>query len=421
MLETGQILGDRYRVDYRIAAGGMGEVWQATDTVLGRSVAVKVLHPARGGDPQFQERFRHEARAMAALRHPGVADVYDYGETGEDRYIVMAHIDGQSLDRRIAEAGRLDPATTLSIVAQAARALHAAHNAGIVHRDVKPGNLITKQDGTVVLVDFGVARSPQSSTVTGAHEVVGTAQYLAPERVSKRETGPPIDIYALGAVAYECLAGRPPFLGADPVAVAMQHLKDDPPSLPADVPQPVRDLVGTAMAKNPAKRFPSAAAMAEAAETIAARAGDTVAVRVAAPAPAVRPTRRPSRRTLAAGVLAMLAGLALAIALVLAATGSLLPGGPHSSASTPTVSGGSAGVGGDRAPSAAPSAGSPGQGGSRPPGATPAPGGGNPGGGGPGPTPTRLPNPTLPLPTLPLPTLPLPALTANAVPTGTNR
>src|SRR5690348_640316 len=145
----GQMLGDRYRLDDRIAAGGMGEVWQATDTVLGRDVAVKTLHTDREGDPGFQMRFRHEARAMAVLHHPNVADVFDYGKSGTDAYIVMARVAGEPLSRRIAERGRLTAAETMSVVAQAAHALEAAHQAGIVHRDVKPGNLIMQPDGAV--------------------------------------------------------------------------------------------------------------------------------------------------------------------------------------------------------------------------------------------------------------------------------
>ena len=290
MPSPGELIGDRYRLDDRIAAGGMGEVWRATDTVLGRDVAVKTLHADRAGDPGFQERFRHEARSMAALHHPGVADVYDFGETadGTDAYIVMARIDGQPLTERIAERGRLTAAETMSVVAQAARALEAAHEAGIVHRDVKPSNLIIKDDGTVVLVDFGVARSAGSSTLTGAREVVGTAMYIAPEQVSKETTGPPADIYALGVVAYHCLAGHPPFTGDNPIAIAMQHLSEPPPDLPADVPPAVRAVVERAMAKNPADRFPTAAAMAEAADR-AVSGGDTTAI-LAAPRYGAVPT-----------------------------------------------------------------------------------------------------------------------------------
>ncbi|MBU2669437.1 protein kinase [Actinoplanes bogorensis] len=286
MPNPGEILGGRYRLDDRIAAGGMGEVWRATDTVLGRDVAVKTLHADRAADPGFQERFRHEARSMAALHHPGVADVYDFGETadGTDAYIVMARIDGEPLNERIAERGRLTPAETMSVVAQAARALEAAHEAGIVHRDVKPSNLIIKPDGTVVLVDFGVARSASSSTLTGAREVVGTAMYIAPEQVSKEQTGPPADLYALGVVAYHCLAGHAPFTGDNPIAIAMQHVNEPPPDLPSDIPSPVRALVLRAMAKNPDDRFPSAEAMADAADrALAGGGGESTTAILAAP------------------------------------------------------------------------------------------------------------------------------------------
>ena len=283
MPSAGEILNGRYRLDDRIAAGGMGEVWRATDTVLGRDVAVKTLHADRAVDPGFQTRFRNEARAMAALHHPGVADVYDFGETanGSDAYIVMARVDGEPLTQRIAERGRLSPAETMSVVAQAGRALEAAHQAGIVHRDVKPGNLVIERDGTVVLVDFGVARSAGTATLTGVGEVVGTAMYIAPEQVSKDQIGPATDVYALGVVAYHCLAGQPPFLGDNPIAIAMQHVNEPPPPLPEDVPPAVRQVVTTAMAKSPAERYPSAAAMAEAADR-AVGGGDTTAI-LAAP------------------------------------------------------------------------------------------------------------------------------------------
>jgi eukaryotic-like serine/threonine-protein kinase len=377
------MLGDRYRLDDRIAAGGMGEVWQATDTVLGRDVAVKTLHTDREGDPGFQMRFRHEARAMAVLHHPNVADVFDYGESGADAYIVMARVAGEPLSRRIAERGRLSAAETMSVVAQAAHALDAAHQAGIVHRDVKPGNLIMQPDGAVVLVDFGVARSAESPSLTGASEVVGTALYIAPEQVSKQITGPAADIYALGAVAYHCLAGRPPFLGDNPITVALHHLEDDPPELPPDVPGPVRALVATAMAKDAAARFPSAAALADAAEATAATvrgttpdgamtaaAGTPAAYQVGragsltgepeAPAARTMPVRRaladgetallptaasPAKRrrgAALAGMLGLLTLAAIVAVLAFASPGNLFPGGSDQSTTAPP----SAGTGG---------------------------------------------------------------------------
>lgn len=221
---SGDLLDRRYRLDDRIASGGMGDVWHGTDIVLNRAVAVKTLRDDRAADPQFRSRFRQEARAMAALHHPGIADVYDFGKEPGDPYLVMALVGGQPLDERIAKAGRLPVRETMTTVAQVGRALQAAHDAGIVHRDVKPGNIIVQPDGTAVLVDFGIARSGGSPALTGVREVIGTAHYLAPERMSHHTAGPAADVYALGAVAYHCLAGRPPFLGEGSLAVAVQHL-----------------------------------------------------------------------------------------------------------------------------------------------------------------------------------------------------
>jgi serine/threonine-protein kinase len=273
MRAAGDLLGKRYRLDDRIASGGMGEVWKATDEVLGRTVAVKVLHPRMFADPGFGARFRTEARVMAALRHPGVVDVYDYGENGGEggtpiAYLVMAYVDSEPLSERISAAGTLEPAETMAIVAQTARALRAAHSAGVVHRDVKPGNLLIRPDGHVVLVDFGVARSSDatSAALTGVNEVVGTALYMAPEQVAKRPITPATDIYALGAVAYHCLAGVPPFPGDNALTVAMRHLDEEPPALSDEIPEAVRALVIRAMSKEPEERYPTAAAMAEAAE-----------------------------------------------------------------------------------------------------------------------------------------------------------
>jgi serine/threonine-protein kinase len=258
-------------LDERIATGGMGDVWRGTDVVLGRVVAVKVLRQAMMADAEFAARFYGEARMMAAFRHPGVVEVYDYAGAGdsmdEDQcaYLVMAYVEGEPLSTRLKEAGRLSVAETMSIVAQTADALHAAHENGTVHRDVKPGNLIVKPNGTVILVDFGVARSNAVTSMTGINSIVGTALYMAPEQVAKGNVTPATDLYALGAVAYHCLAGRPPFDGDNALQVALRHLEDDPDPLPDDVPPPVRALIGRAMAKHPADRFGSAAELAAAA------------------------------------------------------------------------------------------------------------------------------------------------------------
>jgi serine/threonine-protein kinase len=272
VLGSGDLLGERYRLDERIAAGGMGDVWRATDLVLGRVVAVKVVRGALLADPAFSARFRSEARLLAAFRHPGVVDVYDYGESAEPAegaeneaaYLVMAYVKGEPLSARIATQGRLSAAETASVITQAARALHAVHENGIIHRDVKPGNLLIQPDGTVILVDFGVAYSAAVTRVTGVNDVIGTALYMAPEQVSKLALSAATDVYALGAVGYHCLAGQPPFTGDNAVQVAMRHLEDDPPPLPPDVPAPIRAVIGRAMAKDPADRYASAAELAAA-------------------------------------------------------------------------------------------------------------------------------------------------------------
>ena len=271
MLSSGSLLDNRYRLDERIATGGMGDVWRGTDVVLGRTVAVKVLRTAMLTDPEFAARFYGEARMMAAFRHPGVVEVYDYSAgNAEDEdqcaYLVMAFVDGEPLSARLKEQGRLSVSETMSIVAQAADALHAAHENGTVHRDVKPGNLIVKPNGAVILVDFGVARSAAVTSVTGLNAIVGTALYMAPEQVAKGNVSPATDIYALGAVAYHCIAGVPPFDGDNALQVALRHLEDDPEPLPDSLAPPeVRELISRAMAKNPADRFASAAEFSEAA------------------------------------------------------------------------------------------------------------------------------------------------------------
>ena len=322
MFDPGLLVNDRYRLDASIAAGGMGQVWRATDVVLGRTVAVKLLRELV--DETAQARFRNEARAMAALQHPGVAGVYDYGETElpdgtTAAYIVMACVDGQPLSKRIAEAGRLDLTDTVSIIAQAARALQAVHDAGVVHRDVKPANMVVEPDGTVVLIDFGVAVTADAAGQTRADEVVGTALYMAPEQVSKQELTPATDIYALGAVAYHCLTGAPPFDGDNAVAVALRHLQDEPQPLPDGVPASLRQVVMTAMAKDPAQRYATATAMADAVGNSQTEASTAVLrAHVVPPTTEEPPRTPPSRRrrravgALLVGVVTLLTVLALA-------------------------------------------------------------------------------------------------------------
>ncbi|RAO20400.1 Non-specific serine/threonine protein kinase [Micromonospora noduli] len=270
MLTRGVLLGDRYRLGERVATGGMGAVWRGTDVLLEREVAVKVLLPSLVADPEFTARFRAEARMLAALRHPGVVPVHDVGQAALDDgsqvdYLVMEYVEGEPLSARVRAVGRLDPATTMSVLAQAADALHTAHLAGIVHRDVKPGNLLVKGDGTVVLVDFGIARSRNMAGLTAANMVLGTASYMSPEQATGQPVSAATDIYALGAVAYFCLAGQPPFHGDNPLAVALRHAQEDPAALPANTPPAVAAVVTRALAKRPEDRFGSAAELAAAA------------------------------------------------------------------------------------------------------------------------------------------------------------
>jgi serine/threonine-protein kinase len=278
-------LGGRYRLDDRIAGGGMGDVWRGTDEVLGRTVAVKILLPELLEEPGFAERFRGEARTMATINHPGVVDIYDYGSEGQTAFLVMEYVEGDALSRTLSRVGRLTPGRTMALVAQAADALQAAHEKGIVHRDVKPGNLLVRPNGTLVLTDFGIARSAMVGQLTMVGSVLGTAAYISPEQAEGATASPLSDVYALGVVTYQCLAGHRPFDGDSSVGIAMRHVRDAPPPLPNDIPPVVRQVVERAMAKNPSDRYPSAAAMAHAARQAATATGTGGAGMPAAPVP----------------------------------------------------------------------------------------------------------------------------------------
>ena len=248
------VLANRYRLDEQIAVGGMGEVWRATDTVLGRTVAVKTLKPEYVGDPDFRARFRAEARHSARLSHPGIASVYDFGETSKGAFLVMELVDGEPLSTVLHREGRLPADRVLDVVAQTAAALQAAHDGGVVHRDVKPGNLLVRPDGVLKVTDFGIASATDAVPLTRTGQVVGTAPYLSPEQAAGRVAGPASDLYSLGVVAYECLAGERPFPGQQPVVVLLAHLNEPPPALPADVQPDVAELVLRLLAKDPADR-----------------------------------------------------------------------------------------------------------------------------------------------------------------------
>jgi eukaryotic-like serine/threonine-protein kinase len=257
------VLEGRYGLIRQIAVGGMGEVWEATDTLLGRRVAVKILKEEFRTAPTFLARFRAEARHAGQLNHPGIATVYDYGETGELAFLVMELVQGRALSEVIGDGADLSDIAKLEILAQAAEALQAAHEAGVVHRDVKPGNLMVRPDGTVKVTDFGIARALTSAPLTEHGQMVGTPAYVSPEQASGGEVTGSSDIYSLGVVAYEMFAGHAPFRRDTPLAIALAHVNDPPSPLPDTVPAGIAGLIRSALAKDPAQRPPSAAAFAD--------------------------------------------------------------------------------------------------------------------------------------------------------------
>lgn len=256
------VLGARYRLTERLAMGGMGEVWMAHDTVLRRAVAVKILKPELLGSTEFVERFRAEARHAAALTNPGIASVFDYGEDQFGAFLVMEFVPGEALSDVLTRTPVPSLATTLSVLAQTAQALAAAHAGGVIHRDVKPGNLMILPDGSVKVTDFGIARAIDAAPLTMSGQVVGTPQYMSPEQASGQPITPSTDLYSLGVIGYEMLSGRRPFTGDSAIAVAMAQVNDAPPPLPAGVPLDVRRLIERVLSKRPADRPASAEAFA---------------------------------------------------------------------------------------------------------------------------------------------------------------
>ncbi|HET6967643.1 MAG TPA: serine/threonine-protein kinase [Ornithinibacter sp.] len=261
-LHEGLVLGDRYSLSTRIASGGMGDVWEADDTVLSRQVAVKVLRP--GTDEEvFARRFRSEALYSANLCHANIATVFDYGEEGTLAYLVMELVPGEPLSALVQREGALEPAQVRAIMGQAALALGAAHEAGVVHRDVKPANILVTPEGTVKLTDFGIARAIDGSGQTQTGEVLGTPHYLSPEQALGEPATGASDLYALGIVAHEMLTGRRPFDKGTPVATALAQVNDPPPPLPPHVPQGLRTLIERCLQKRPADRPSSARELGE--------------------------------------------------------------------------------------------------------------------------------------------------------------
>ncbi len=277
MRSSERLLGGRYELGALLASGGMGRVWRGRDTVLNRPVAVKVLRSEYTDDAGFLARFRAEAQHAAALHHPNIASVFDYGEVEEDgerlAYLVMELVDGESLATLLARLGRLDVGPALQVVRGTAAALAVAHDAGLVHRDVKPGNVLVTAAGGVKITDFGIAWSESSVPLTRTGQVIGTAHYLSPEQAQGGRATPASDVYALGAVAYECLTGRRAFEGESSVQIAVKQIREEPAPLPADLPADVRALVERAMAKDPARRFPDGGALLRAVDGVLAGAG----------------------------------------------------------------------------------------------------------------------------------------------------
>lgn len=255
MPDVSVVPAGRYRLDERIAAGSVGEVWRGADVALNRPVAVKLLRAEFSRHPETLARFRAEARHAGSLSHPAIARVYDYVEA-DPPYLVMELVDGSSLAGLLAR-GPLDAARTMEVIAQAADGLAAAHAAGLVHRDIKPANLLVGKAGQVKITDFGIAHAAGSAPVTRAGTVLGTPAYLAPERVAGAVAAPAADLYSLGVVAYECLAGAPPFSG-EPLEVASAHRHRAMPPLPAAVPTAVTRFVAELTARDPAQRPTSA-------------------------------------------------------------------------------------------------------------------------------------------------------------------
>ena len=269
-MTTPQVLGERYEIGGVLGRGGMAEVHRGRDLRLGREVAVKVLRSDLARDPSFQVRFRREAQAAASLNHPAIVAVYDTGEdrttTGATPYIVMEYVEGDTLRDVLRREGRLSPERAMSLAADICGALDFSHRNGIVHRDVKPGNVMITPQGTVKVMDFGIARavSDSAATMTSTAAVIGTAQYLSPEQARGESVDARSDVYSMGCLLYELVTGAPPFTGDSPVSVAYQHVREDPrlpSSINPQVPPELDAILLKAMSKNPANRYQSAADM----------------------------------------------------------------------------------------------------------------------------------------------------------------
>jgi beta-lactam-binding protein with PASTA domain/predicted Ser/Thr protein kinase len=260
-----QVLAKRYEIVRRVGVGGMADVYLAEDTQLGREVAIKILHPQYAGDDSFVERFRREAMSAAKLQHPNIVQIYDSGKDGDFNFIVMEYVEGKSLKDHLADEGPLEIGDATRIARDVLAALAYAHRTGLVHRDIKPGNILLSEEGKVQVTDFGIARAEAGSTMTQTGTILGTAYYLSPEQAQGLPLDGRSDIYSLGVVLYETLTGRRPFEGDSPVSIAYKHVREmaRPPSHHReDIPRPLEAIVLNSLAKRPEDRYSSAALMA---------------------------------------------------------------------------------------------------------------------------------------------------------------
>ncbi|MEU6860092.1 serine/threonine protein kinase [Glycomyces sp. NPDC046736] len=305
-MEPGNLIAGRYRLEQRLAAGGMGEVWRGSDTRLNRVVAVKLLHSGLSGNDRFRARFHQEAQAVAALQSPGIVNLYDYGEEhgpeGLVSYLIMELVRGQALDNVLRQRGRLSPNETLKIMAATAEALDVAHRAHIIHRDIKPGNLLVEPDGSVKIVDFGIAAARGQAGLTETGTVMGTLAYASPEQLAGRDLTGSTDVYSLGIVAYECLSGRPPFSGTDPAAIITGHMAGQPAPLPPDIPGPVGQIIMRCLAKDPRQRFASAAELARVCRAGGMGGGTTAILTPPSQSPQATQVMSPVAAGMAAGI-----------------------------------------------------------------------------------------------------------------------
>jgi len=323
---VGEVLDGRYEVEELVGTGGMSSVYRAHDRLLERKVALKVLHQQYGDDPDYVERFRREARAVAALSHPNIVTVIDRGEHEGRQFIVFEYVDGENLKRLIERRGAAPVATALELAMQIARALSFAHQNGLVHRDVKPQNVLLNGDGQAKVTDFGIARSldVRHAGMTQTGTVLGTSDYIAPEQAQGQQVDERTDVYSLGVVLYEMLTNEVPFPGENFVAVAMRHINEPPPHVAdhrPDVPPRVDAAVQRAMAKDREDRFPTMADFCAELEACLAQLQKTQVLPPPRPVRRQRARRRSSAWPIVVALVALIAAGAVAAFLLLHQTG----------------------------------------------------------------------------------------------------